>query len=226
MRFGIAVDPVPIDRGSMCNRARLRAEPETLFAGFGGDWLTERPMDNRFDPAELRPRGRAYVIRDEGGRRGLDVMAWDVLGGQATWPMTNVRQLGLPQWRRLAEDPARRCLIPLTEFCEWTPEAHDVGGGKPIKGEMWFQVTDQPVFAVAGFWQRLADGGRGFAMVTCDANELVAPIHPKAMVTILAPQDHERWLTAGYDDVLGLQRPYPAERMTVRGPEFPTRGKA
>ncbi|RYE93818.1 MAG: DUF159 family protein, partial [Oxalobacteraceae bacterium] len=26
-----------------------------------------------------------------------------------------------------------------------------------------------------------------------------------------------------YDDVLALQRPYPADRMTIRGPVFPTR---
>ena len=68
--------------------------------------------------AELRPKGDAYVIREEDGRRALDLMSWDVLGGQAPWPMTNVRNLALSQWRRLAEDPARRCLVPLTEFCE------------------------------------------------------------------------------------------------------------
>src|SRR5207245_1629146 len=98
-------------------------------------------------------------------------------------------------WRRLAEKPENRCLIPLTEFCEWTPDKHDCGGGKPIKGEMWYNVTDQPLFAVAGFWQQLKDGVRGFTMVTCDPNELVAPVHPKAMITILAPEDQESWLT-------------------------------
>ncbi len=88
---------------------------------------------------------------------------------------------------------------------------------------MWFQVIDQPMFAVAGFWQRTKEGS-GFTMVTCDANALVAPIHPKAMITVLHPDDHERWLTGSYDDVRGLQCPYPAAQMTVRGPVFPTRG--
>lgn len=207
----------------MCNRARNRSEPETLIEHFGGGWLTQRPRDNRFDPRELRPKGRAYVVRQEDGRRGLDVMSWDVLGGQAAWPMTNVRRLSLPQWRALAQDPARRCLIPLTEFCEWTPGAHDLGDGKkPVKGEMWYAVTDQPLFAVAGFWQNTAVGA-GFAMVTCDANELVRQVHPKAMTTILAPEDHDRWLTGSYEDAVALQQPYPAGRMTVRGPVFPTR---
>ncbi len=54
-------------------------------------------------------------------------------------------------------------------------------------------------------------------------SRLVAPIHPKAMITILAPEDHERWLEGSYEDVIALKRPYPAEKMTVRGPKFPTR---
>lgn len=60
-------------------------------------------------------------------------------------------------------------------------------------------------------------------MITCDPNELVAPIHPKAMITILRPEDCDAWLQGSYDEVMALQRPYPAAAMTVRGPVFPTR---
>ncbi|MDE0878825.1 MAG: SOS response-associated peptidase family protein [Sphingomonas bacterium] len=207
----------------MCNRARNTGEPETLFERFNAGWLADKPRDNRFNPVELRPKARAYVIREEDGKRGLDVMGWDVLGGGAAWPMTNVRNLGLPQWKRLAERPENRCLVPLTEFCEWTPAKHDLGDGKPpLKGEMWFAVTDQPVFAVAGFWQQTKEGA-GFAMVTSDPNELVAPIHPKAMITILEKENWDRWLRGGYRDAVALQQPYDAKRMTMRGPVFPTR---
>lgn len=207
----------------MCNRARNRGEPETLIEQFGGDWIAPRPMDNRFNPVELYPKSRAYVVRGVGAGRALDVMEWDVTAGAAPWPMTNVRNLKLPQWRALAEDPAQRCLVPLTEFCEWTPKPIDLADGKkPVKGEMWFDVLDQDVFAIASFWRQIGDT-RYFAMVTCDPNELVQPIHPKAMITILAPGDHERWLAGSYDDVLALQKPYPADHMAVRGPVFPTR---
>lgn len=203
----------------MCNRARFAGEPETLLTTFGVDWLTERPRDNRFDPRELYPRSRACVIRSVEGCRVLDVMSWDVLAGGAKFPMTNVRQLDLPQWRRLASDPRNRCLIPLTAFCEWTPKPIPEHG---IKGEMWFSVTDQPIFAVAGLWQTIGDQ-RCFAMLTCEANDLVRPIHPKGMVTVLATEDQERWMTGDYDEALALQRPYSAERMNVEGPVFPTR---
>ena len=63
-------------------------------------------------------------------------------------------------------------------------------------------------------------------MVTCDPNSLVAPIHPKAMITIFAPDDHDRWLRGDYADVVALQQPYPSENMMMRGPVFPTRVSA
>ncbi|GFE77197.1 SOS response-associated peptidase family protein [Novosphingobium panipatense] len=206
----------------MCNRARMKGEIETIW-GFVAELFSERPRDNRFDPQELRPKGRAYVIREQDGVRAWDVMNWDVLGGKAAWPMTNVRNLSLPQWRRLADRPENRCVVPLAEFCEFTPDKHDLCDRKPpLKGEMWFSVIDQPVFAVAGFWQQTGEGN-GFTMVTCNANSLVVPIHPKAMVTILDPDDVDIWLRGSYDEIRSLQRPFEAEKMTVRGPVFPTR---
>lgn len=45
------------------------------------------------------------------------------------------------------------------------------------------------------------------------------------MITILHEGDWDRWLRGSYEDVLALQRPYPAEKMTVRGPAFPTRSQ-
>ena len=188
----------------MCNRARLQAEPETLFERFEATWAQAIVRPNR-DPVELYPKSKTYVIREEGGRRALNVMPWDVLGGGAAWRMTNVRNLALPQWRRLAERPENRCLVPLTEFCEWSPDRHRIGERKPIKGEMWFQVTDQPIFAVAAFWQQTAKG-RNFTMATCDPNELVAPIHPKATITVLKKADWDAWLSCPLDNVVGYQR--------------------
>ncbi len=79
-------------------------------------------------------------MRNEDDRRGLDVMEWDVLAGQAKQAgrkvaQANVRTLHLPQWRSLVTDPANFCLIPLIEFCEWARESTDLGDGKkPIKG--------------------------------------------------------------------------------------------
>lgn len=135
---------------------------------------------------------------------------------------SQARIAAVAQARREAGEPLHRAL---TEFCEFTPAKHDLGDGKPpLKGEMWFNVADQPVFAVAGFWQRTAEGN-GFTMVTCDPNTLVAPIHPKAMITILEPGNVDLWLRGTYDDIVALQTPYDPAKMSVRGPVFPTRRK-
>jgi putative SOS response-associated peptidase YedK len=202
---------------------------------FGAQWIADRPADDGADPHDVVPFGRAWVVRDADRGRGLDALAWDIAGGQSRRPMktggppkplatTNARNLGLPQWRPLAEQPAQRCIIPLTQFFEWSPKAYPVEGGGARKGAMWFAVQDQPVFGVAGLWQETGDRP-GFAMVTCEANELVAPVHPKAMMVILAEADWEAWLTGSYDEIIALQKPYPAHLMTVRGPLFAT-GKA
>lgn len=86
---------------------------------------------------------------------------------------------------------------------------------------MWFQVPDQPIFAVAGFWQHTKEGA-GFAMVTYDPNKLVAPFHPKAKITIFKAEDHDRCLTGSVGDVMALQQPYAEDQMAMRGPGFPT----
>jgi putative SOS response-associated peptidase YedK len=46
-----------------------------------------------------------------------------------------------------------------------------------------------------------------------------------AVITILAEEDWKRGLTYEYDEVVKLQRPYPADHMIVRGPQCPTRDR-
>ena len=45
--------------------------------------------------------------------------------------VTNVRNLTSPFRRSSLKDPARRCLLPVTDFCEWE-------GDKGAKREHWF----------------------------------------------------------------------------------------
>ena len=52
----------------MCNRARMLGEPETYWES-AAKIFSERPRDNRFDPRELRPKSRNYIIREQDGER-------------------------------------------------------------------------------------------------------------------------------------------------------------
>jgi putative SOS response-associated peptidase YedK len=64
-------------------------------------------------------------------------------------------------------------------------------------------------------WKEPASGEwiRTFAIITTDANELVAQIHDRVPV-ILAPGDHVRWL-GEEPDPRGLMRPYPTDLMRM-----------
>jgi putative SOS response-associated peptidase YedK len=86
----------------VCNRARGKFEPETLREKFGAKWGPQIPNTSTIELVAARQGAGDPVCRTQ---RIIDLMQWDVLGGQAPWPMTNVRNLGLPQWKRWPRSP-------------------------------------------------------------------------------------------------------------------------
>jgi putative SOS response-associated peptidase YedK len=77
-------------------------------------------------------------------------------------------------------------------------------------------MKDGQPFGIGGIWENWKDpasGGwvRTFAVITTDANELVAEIHDR-MPLILAPKDYTRWLS-DEPDPRDLMRSFPAEPM-------------
>ena len=75
----------------------------------------------------------------------------------------------------------RRCLIPANGFYEWRKDAS--GGKTPV----WFRREDDAPVAFAGIWaqERAAVGEvETCAIITCEANELVAPVHHRMPVTV------------------------------------------
>jgi putative SOS response-associated peptidase YedK len=85
----------------------------------------------------------------------------------------------------------RRCLIPVNAFYEWPKE------GKPPKQPYAFELSSGNLFAFAGIWDACKDGEghwlQSYAIVTTEANELMARIHPR-MPVILHSRDYDRWL--------------------------------
>ncbi|XWN34355.1 MAG: SOS response-associated peptidase family protein [Devosia sp.] len=53
------------------------------------------------------------------------------------------------------------------------------------------------------------------AFCTTDANDVVKPIHPKAMPVILDPADYEQWLTGSTEEAMALQRPLPNDKLRL-----------
>lgn len=84
-----------------------------------------------------------------------------------------------------------RCGVVADGFFEWT-------GHKGHKRPLWFHPPGGDLLVFAGLWREVADPDTGeverrFAILTTDANRLVAPIHER-MPAILAPGALARWL--------------------------------
>lgn len=180
-----------------------------MFGPFEGDRDNFPPFDNIF------PGKEAPVLR-RNGRDGmkLELMNWGFPGPQAAGgrPVTNVRNLASPFWRSALREPNRRCLVPVSKFCEWTAEADPL---TKRKSKVWFAHKEMSVFAFAGIW-RPADDGAFMAFLTCEPNEIVGAVHPKAMPVMLEPEDFGRWLEGGHEDACALAVPYSDARMEIR----------
>jgi len=193
----------------MCTRyiaQPMRAEIAHLFdARLNGE---DGPVSELFPGRDGPVIGLA-----KDGTRGLSLMRWGFpppAGVKA--PVVNVRNYASPFWRSALANPQRRCLVPVSRFCEWETMADS------RKVPRWFSVPSRAMFAFAGIWRPLTgEGGPGacYAFLTCAPNPLVGPIHPKAMPVILHKEDEQRWLTAPIDDALALAQPFPSQLMAL-----------
>lgn len=197
----------------MCNRYRMSAKQAEVALAFGIDPALILPEPGPLPPPELFPKRFGWVVRQDNGGRALDVMQWGVPlsmkgpKGPVIKPVTNVRNLSSPFWKSTIGKTEFRCLVPVTDFCEWEGETG-------AKRERWFSLPASPLFAFAGVW-RPGENGRAFAFLTCEPNPMVARIHPKAMPVILHPEDYDRWLSDPYTDACSLAQPFPSQLMAV-----------
>lgn len=191
----------------MCNLYSMTAtvdEMKRLFGPFEGD-RGNLPAYDEIYPGKVAP-----VLRQvEGGGLKLEMITWGFPGPAAAKgrPVTNVRNLDSPFWRSALDNPERRCLVPATSFCEWTAEPDPA---TRRKAKVWFGMAEAapPLFAFAGIW-RPGEGGPYMAFLTCDANETVGAVHPKAMPVMLRPSDGLLWLAHPREQACALAVPFP-----------------
>jgi len=171
--------------------------------------VTVEPEYEDLPPPELFPKRPAWVVREVDGARTLNIMRW----GIPRWgtQYTNVRTLA--KWRDLLEVPAQRCLVPVSDFCEWS-------GPKGSKTAHWFSLRDTEIFSFAGLWVREPTGD-WFGFLTCGylddnpAAHIVGAVHPKACPVILQREDEQRWLDGDYADACALAQPFPSQLMAM-----------
>ena len=219
----------------MCNLYTMTAtvdELRRMFGGFEGDTANLPPFD------EIYPGKTAPVLRrgEDGGLR-LETMTWGFPGPAAAKgrSVTNVRNLDSPFWRSALGNIERRCIVPVTRFCEWSGQPDPA---TKRKRKHWFGMHEErdPLFAFAGLWRPGARDGTAkecsakdgrakkgiegpfMAFLTCDANATVGAVHPKAMPVMLRPADALAWLELDREAACALAIPFPdADMRRING---------
>lgn len=190
----------------MCNLYRLSKGPAEIAKLFGG--LTDPPGNAG---ESVYPGYRGYVMAEGRVRQ----MTWGfplTLKGKSCQllkpkPVNNARADKLDGFMWRYNFSERRCLIPVTEFCE-------AEGEKGAKTRTWFSLPDHEVFAVAGIWRDTPEWGPAYSMVMTDACAHVQGVHDR-MPVILSQETWGDWLDGPPDAARLLCQPYPAD-MVVR----------
>lgn len=217
----------------MCNRYASdirKAGLEKEFYGFD-EW-----SETRINPMlgnavlEVFPKSQGPVIRNrwiDGKRtdeREWQTMRWGLPGppqfGGA--PVTNIRNIKSPHWRGVLS-VAHRCLVPFTAFSEY--EDASPKGKKQIR---WFAPPDRGMLFFAGIHREwTGDFGSKkepnvgthqlFSFLTTEPNDLVRPVHAKAMPVVLRSQGAcEEWLNAPPDQIEEIQaRVLPSDALQI-----------
>jgi putative SOS response-associated peptidase YedK len=220
----------------MCNYERLRSGPAEVRLMFNVD--REFDATGNMGEVDKFPRRSGPIIRQrKDGKRELLMMEWGhpylkrekgsnelalKENGEtyAPTPTTNIRHPHYPMFRDYLT-PEFRCLVPSNRFSEPNPKAKHSGQPKNV----WFGMKEpkEALYAFAGIWRswnrawsdKEAGEGEVYAFLTTEPNELVKPIHGKAMPVILKPEDYDTWLNADWKDAKKLQTPFPADLMAI-----------
>ena len=207
----------------MCGRYVRRSDKQKI-----AEWFHAEPK-----PAELPLPGEDYnvapttfqpIVRQsrDTGERELVLARWGLvpfftktlkdIKGLSTINARAETILNAPTWREPMKK--RRCLIPANAFYEWPKE------GKPPKQPYAFELANGNLLAFAGLWDAWKDKDgywmQSFAIITTEANELLASMHPR-MPVILHPRDYDRWLDREETERLpmDLLRPFEADEMEM-----------
>ncbi len=199
----------------MCNLYSLTRGQEAIRRLFrvDSDFAGNLPSLPAIFPDTMAP-----VIRlATDGARELTMMRWGFPPppNAGTAPVTNIANLKSPYWRGWLKKEWRT-RVPATSFCEWTDS-------RP-KTTNWFALNEtRPLFAFAGLWRPWTGDRKGetgehqlFAFLTTESNDVVRPIHAKAMPVLLTtPEEWNIWLTGSVEDAIALQKPLANDALHI-----------
>ena len=191
----------------MCGRFYLTASSAEIRKLFKLEKMPELVPRYNIAPMQTSP----IVIAEENGREIL-VARWGLVpswsrdlspaAGMINAPAETLEEK--PAYRKVFD--SQRCLVPANGFYEWQTRGTKK---QPYK----IAVRHGTLIAFAGLWERWTpEGGdpvETFTIVTTRASKLVSEVHDR-MPVIIAPTDHQRWLTAPAATAKKLLVPFAA----------------
>ena len=188
----------------MCGRFTLRSIDRIRLAL--GDRINLEYIPPRYN---IAPSQTVVTVIDD----HVEELVWGLIPNWSKEPkaIINARAETLEDRASFSDSfEKRRCLIIADGFYEW----RRVGKARQA---FYFQKKDESSFAFAGIWDRWRNGElwvRTCAIVTTDANELLAPVHDR-MPVMLREESYEKWLDSKVSmvELKKLLQPYASDEM-------------
>ena len=191
----------------MCGRfAQIREEEELMKS------LSVNSSDVNVETSyNITPGQEISVVHQQEGRRILDSRRWGLI---PFWYKEKGRGMINARAETVTQKPSfrhafskRRCLVPANGFYEWKKKDQ----GK----EPWFISSSSDSLVFAGIWEQWCSPEgitlKSCAILTCDANELMAPIHHR-MPVIFEEKERNIWLDENHPERLKMiLKPCPSE---------------
>ena len=189
----------------MCERFYLTATPTEIKRQFKLDKAPELMPRYNIAPTQLSP-----IVISKGKGREILVARWGLVPAWSRDLSLGAGMVNAPA-ETLEAKPAyrvalqsQRCLVLANGFYEWQTRG---ARKQPYK----IAVRNGALIGFAGLWERwtpeTGEAVETFAIITTEASRLVREVHDR-MPVIIAPADHQRWLTASVDAVKRLLVPY------------------
>ncbi len=207
----------------MCGRYVRRSQKQKLAEWFHAEGdLSDLPMPD--EDYNVAPTTYQPIIRQsrETASRELVLARWGLIpffskSMQDVKGLTTINARAetittAKTWREPFK--RRRCLVPADAFYEWPKDA------MPPKQPYAFALHTGEPFAFAGVWDAWKDHEgqwlQSFAIVTTEANEVMATIHSR-MPVMLHARDYDRWLDREETAQLpvDLLRPFESEAIEM-----------
>jgi putative SOS response-associated peptidase YedK len=212
----------------VCGRYSLKArrsdEIQARLAEMLG--VETPPADGGFERFNIAPTQEVLAVVDDRDGRRIEELRWGLVPHWAKelntrFSMINARAETLdqrPAYSRLVARSSNRCLILADGWYEWQrPE-----DPRQPKRPLHFSLAGGGTFCFAGLWTRWTspDGQviPSCTIITCEANELVRPMHDRMPVVFAGPETWHAWLHRYLDSAAAraLLSPLPPDAMVMQ----------